>query len=209
MRLELVIIIITGCLIYNTYHDGKYLAMLTKNKKYIQMAFYGIAGVSLFAMLRKNPAQCKKLLLHANDAIKYMPIDKQSADILSPIIDFTTNDTGGQYSFMGNVNPPRSNMEQRILRSGAVTGGGGGGGGGTGGNKGGNGKATKRSVSETKKKYVASMQSWKCGDCKDPLNAWFEIDHKTRLEYGGSNEVGNLVALCRNCHGKKTAFENM
>ena len=31
----------------------------------------------------------------------------------------------------------------------------------------------------------------------------------TRLEYGGSNNVDNLVALCRNCHGKKTAIENL
>ena len=30
-----------------------------------------------------------------------------------------------------------------------------------------------------------------------------------RLEYGGGNDVNNLIALCRNCHGKKTASENM
>ena len=36
-----------------------------------------------------------------------------------------------------------------------------------------------------------------------------EIDHKIRLENGGSNEVENLVALCRECHGGKTAMENM
>jgi hypothetical protein len=73
----------------------------------------------------------------------------------------------------------------------------------------GNGKATKRSVSETKKKFVASQQNWKCGDCKNQLNAWFEVDHKVRLEHGGGNDVSNLVALCRDCHGKKTAMENM
>jgi 5-methylcytosine-specific restriction endonuclease McrA len=28
-----------------------------------------------------------------------------------------------------------------------------------------------------------------------------------RLEHGGSNNVDNLVALCRDCHGKKTAME--
>ena len=70
-------------------------------------------------------------------------------------------------------------------------------------------KATKRSVSETKKKYVASNQNWKCGDCQKQLNAWFEVDHKTRLEYGGSNHIDNLVALCRECHGKKTTIENL
>ena len=46
-------------------------------------------------------------------------------------------------------------------------------------------KATKRSVSETKKKFVVARQNWKCGDCQDQLNAWFEVDHKIRLEYGG------------------------
>ena len=68
---------------------------------------------------------------------------------------------------------------------------------------------TKRSVSETKKKYVAAQQGWKCGNCESQLDHTFEIDHKTRLEYGGGNDVQNLIALCRNCHGKKTAMENM
>jgi 5-methylcytosine-specific restriction endonuclease McrA len=71
------------------------------------------------------------------------------------------------------------------------------------------GKKTKRSVSETKKKFVAARQGWKCGDCQDQLNAWFEVDHKIRLEYGGSNHIDNLVALCRDCHGEKTAMENL
>ena len=71
------------------------------------------------------------------------------------------------------------------------------------------GKPTKRSVSETKKKYVASIQNWKCDSCKEGLTAWFEVDHKIRLDSGGSNHVNNLVALCRNCHGKKTALENL
>ena len=56
---------------------------------------------------------------------------------------------------------------------------------------------------------VASQQQWKCGDCGDSLTAWFEVDHKQRLDRGGNNEISNLVALCRNCHGKKTALENM
>jgi 5-methylcytosine-specific restriction endonuclease McrA len=29
------------------------------------------------------------------------------------------------------------------------------------------------------------------------------------LEYGGSNHIDNLVALCRECHGKKTTIENL
>ena len=69
--------------------------------------------------------------------------------------------------------------------------------------------STKRSVSESKKKWVASQQQWKCGDCSNQLQAWFEVDHRVRLEHGGSNHVNNLVALCRECHGKKTMMENI
>ena len=68
---------------------------------------------------------------------------------------------------------------------------------------------TKRCVSEKKKKFVASQQNWKCGHCQKQLPAWFEVDHKIRLDNGGSNHVDNLVALCRDCHGRKTAMENL
>lgn len=70
-------------------------------------------------------------------------------------------------------------------------------------------KSNKRCVSETKKKYVASLQNWKCNKCHDQLSAWYEVDHKIRLEYGGTNELDNLEALCRECHGRKTAMENL
>jgi len=124
--------------------------------------------------------------------------------MINPILDFTMNDqTGGgggsgprggeggtrTGAFMSSFMESNNLNEQRILQSGK--------------------KATKRSVSETKKKFVASQQNWKCGDCQNQLTAWFEVDHIKRLEYGGGNDVGNLVALCRECHGKKTAMENM
>ena len=70
-------------------------------------------------------------------------------------------------------------------------------------------KSHKRSVSETKKKFIASNQNWKCGECKEMLKAWFEVDHIQRLDQGGTNDTSNLVALCRNCHGKKTSMENI
>jgi hypothetical protein len=195
MKLELLIFGITAFLAYNTYYDGKYTKMIMKNKKYFQIAFFVFLGIIFYLMVKRNPARCKNILLHANNVVKYMPIDKSSMDMLSPLIDFTS--TSSNSSFMGDLNTDNNmgasmssiNAEKRILQSG--------------------GKSTKRSVSETKKKYVASNQGWKCGDCKQQLNAWFEVDHIKRLEYGGTNEVSNLVALCRDCHGKKTAMENM
>jgi hypothetical protein len=160
------------------------------------MIFFAVIGISIYLLLKKNPAQSKNMLLYANNMVKYMPIDRNTMDLITPIFDFTNSGTNLQNSsnsFMESFNeisnPGQSFQEQRILSSGKT--------------------GTKRSVSETKKKYVASQQEWKCGHCDTQLNAWFEVDHKIRLEHGGGNDVQNLVALCRECHGKKTAMENM
>jgi hypothetical protein len=69
-------------------------------------------------------------------------------------------------------------------------------------------KIHKRNVSSLTKKMVASNQEWKCGSCKQILDYTYEIDHHVPLFKGGSNELTNLIALCRNCHGKKTLLEN-
>jgi hypothetical protein len=67
----------------------------------------------------------------------------------------------------------------------------------------------KRNVSESKKKYIAANQNWKCGDCKQTLNATYEVDHIVPLYKGGSNEMDNLMAMCRNCHGNKTLKDRL
>lgn len=195
MRLEIFVIGITAFFIYNAYTDGKYTKILLSFKKYYKMIFYTALGIGIYILLKRNPSQGRNMLLYANNMVKFMPIDKTSMDMLSPIIDYTSNDSEGR-SFMESLNElDPSNLgsgfssEQRMMNSGK--------------------NGTKRSVSETKKKYVASSQEWKCGNCKQQLDHTFEIDHKLRLEYGGGNEVQNLIALCRNCHGRKTASENM
>ena len=64
-------------------------------------------------------------------------------------------------------------------------------------------------VSETKKKYVAAKQGWKCNGCGEQLNHTFQVDHKIDLQFGGTNNVENLAALCNNCHAMKTASNNL
>lgn len=196
MKFELLIFGITAFFIANTYHDGKYVTILKSWKKYYQMAGIAFAGVSAYAFLKKYPSHSRSLLTHANGIIKYMPIDKDAGDLLSPLLSMSQQCLGGQESFTQNnqhqhpmMNAGSNPQETRILNSGK--------------------QGTKRSVSETKKKFVAAEQGWKCGNCKRQLPAWFEVDHKTRLDQGGSNHVDNLVALCRDCHGQKTAFENL
>jgi hypothetical protein len=175
MRLEIIILLITAFFIFNTYHDGKYTKMLLSYKKYMNMGVLALVGISLYLLMKRNPAQCRNILLYANNMIKYAPIDRSSMEMISPIIDFTS----GNRSFMSSLNQGFGNggeendsssgefplfganaYEQKILTSGGVAGTGASAGAGVG-----FVRATKRSVSETKKKYVASMQNWKCKKC--------------------------------------------
>jgi len=64
-----------------------------------------------------------------------------------------------------------------------------------------------RKVSESTKKIVASNQNWRCLMCRNLLDYSYEIDHNVPLFAGGTNNISNLHALCRNCHGKKTILE--
>ena len=206
MRFEFIIILITAFIIYNIYTDGKYTKWYIIWKKEIQMGIVAMVGISIFLLFKRNPSQCKQMLLHANNVVKYMPVDKSTMGLISPILDFTSSN---KLPFMSNLNLSSHPDAHMGCQQGQHQYQGGQQGGGQQGQQQYQGKATKRSVSETKKKYVASIQNWKCGECQQQLNAWFEVDHRVRLEYGGSNETSNLVALCRECHGQKTAMENM
>jgi hypothetical protein len=185
MKLEIIILLIIGFIVVNIYYDWKFIKMFYLYKKYFTIAVVIILGLLVYLLIKRDPLHTKKILLYANNMVKYMPmakylpIDKRAMGVISPIIDFTKEpDTSS--SFMIDMNKSLNTI-----------------------------KATKRNVSETKKKFVASQQNWRCGQCNSQLNHTYEIDHRIRLEYGGSNEVDNLVALCRNCHGEKTAKENM
>lgn len=195
MRIELIIFGVTAFLIANVYTDGKYWKLLQTNQKYYKMAGIALGGLMLYVLFKKFPSKATDIIRGSNEYIKYLPIDRETSSILSPILDFTAKqnirNSGDDYSYPVSGIPPQQEDRNinRIVNSGK--------------------KATKRSVSETKKKFVASRQNWKCGDCGEQLSAWFEVDHKIRLEYGGSNHVDNLVALCRECHGRKTTMENL
>jgi hypothetical protein len=202
-KFEFIIFIVTAALILNTYYDGKYFKIVESGnaRKYIKMATIGFFGLSMYLFMKKNPENSHNIMQHANEFIKYMPISRQSADMLTPFFDMTNKraffgqDGGGSGADDdgGWTTRREQNSINKIMTSGK-----------TGSRTG----PTKRSVSESKKKFVAAQQGWKCGDCQRQLPGWFEVDHKIRLEHGGSNAVDNLVALCRDCHGKKTAFEN-
>ena len=182
MKWSIWILLLTVFLMVNTFYDGKYTKILMSWKKYYQIIFIAILGLGIYLTIQKNPMQCRKMLMSVNNVMKYVPMDKSSLEMFSPILDMTSE---SQMPFLYGEQQQQQQQQPQQQRQ------------------------HKRTVSETKKKYVASQQNWKCGQCQAQLNHTFEIDHRKRLEYGGSNEVENLIALCRNCHGNKTAMENM
>jgi triosephosphate isomerase len=187
MRFEIVLFLLTAFIMANIYTEGKYVKQLWNYKKYYQMAGVAFGGFMLYWLIQKNPTKAREMISTSHEYLKYLPVDQNTSSMIAPILDFTAKQSFHNEKVLG-----LSTQETRIMNSGSVTGG-----------------KTKRSVSETKKKFIASRQNWKCGDCGQQLNAWYEVDHKIRLEYGGSNNVDNLVALCRECHGKKTTMENL
>ena len=200
MKFELFFIIIISVICYNIYYDGKLFAKIKSYEKYYKIAFIIFIGLSSYLYIKKNPHEKINLLKQTNNYIKTLPIDSNTKSVISPIVDFASNTLNDSIKVNNNYNNSQNHysnnnfnklspQQQKILVSGN--------------------KATKRSVSETKKKYVAASQNWCCKHCKKQLPAWFEVDHVIKLEYGGSNNINNLEALCRDCHGKKTALENL
>lgn len=210
MKLHFYVLLITAFLVYDIYHESYFTKQIKLNKKYITMAAYGIGGLIVFYVLKSKSKHSKPMIEGLSALIHYMPLDKTSSSFVSPFLDLTRNAVFANNNTHNGVDNYNSSMNahhdaniqmmeqnpymKRVLDSGL--------------NRNQNGKM-KRSVSETKKKYVASHQYWKCKHCQNMLDATFEVDHVIELQDGGSNHVSNLVALCRNCHGKKTMLSHL
>jgi hypothetical protein len=173
MNLKFIVLLVTGGVLYNTYHDNFLVHHMKTKLKYYKMAVIAVFGLGLFMVMSRNPGESWNTMNAVKNYIHVLPIDRQAKDMIKPFLEKNDHPSGA--------------IDKITASS----------------------RTHKRSVSETKKKYVASQQNWKCNHCKQQLTAWFEVDHIQRLDQGGSNDVQNLVALCRNCHGEKTSMENI
>ena len=182
MRIEYWIFLVTAFLIYDTYKDGAYSQYLLSGKKYYKMLMYAFVGISLWSFMKKHPNESSGLLSRATDIIKYVPIDSEAKDLLTPIFDFTNTRDNINSMMMPQGGTGAMN---RMMNSGTNT-------------------KQRRVVSETKKKYVASQQGWKCDTCGNQLTHTYEVDHKIDLRFGGTNHITNLRAQCVGCHKAKT-----
>lgn len=190
MRIEIVIFFITALIIANIYTDGKYLKKALTYQKYYQMIGVAFGALMLYWLFKKNPGQAHQMLSSTNEYLKYLPIDQNTSRIINPILDFTSKHSFSDERHYDSIQRDIASNERCIMKSGKSP-------------------SIKRSVSETKKKFVSARQNWRCAKCNEQLNAYFEVDHKIALKHGGSNHVDNLESLCPNCHREKTALDNM
>lgn len=185
MRYGLFIFLITIFTIYNIYTDFELIKNIKKYQKYYKMSGVAFAGLSIYLFFKKHPTQSNELMKHTSDILRYLPIDKNSKALFNPIFDMTSAPTISNQSFFHN------NQYHTQSFPGMQP------------------KIHKRSVSETKKKFVAARQKWNCSGCNQQLDATFEVDHIIELQDGGSNDISNLTAMCRNCHGNKTMLNRL
>lgn len=153
MRIEIILFLIAAAIILNIYTEGKLLKKALSFKKYYQMIGVALGAFALYWLIKKNPLRAKEMLATSNDYIKYLPVDRNTSDILSPILDFTSKHafSGGNSSMNYPVQPINNMMMDPVTTVG---------GGGSGPSESSDPytrrlmnsgkKPTKRSVSETK-----------------------------------------------------------
>jgi hypothetical protein len=66
MRIEIILILITGFILANMYTDGKYLKMALSWKKYYKMVGVVFAAFVIYILIKKNPLHAKNILMTSN-----------------------------------------------------------------------------------------------------------------------------------------------
>lgn len=212
MRFELLFFTAVAAIAWNMYYGNRFTKFLYQHKRQVKVALFLFVAFIVYFLFKKDPQRAKTMMLAymgRNDWARFLPIKRNTFDQFGTMFDLTQHpQLGGgvlNEAHGGNLDAQylahQLAMEQLYAGAGATAS--------ATATASASGPTKKRAVSETKKKYVASMQNWRCGKCGEQLKHTFEVDHRVRLDQGGNNDVGNLVALCRECHGFKTSMENM
>ena len=69
-------------------------------------------------------------------------------------------------------------------------------------------KQDRKKISKKVREEIVNSQNNTCNQCERSLSKYFQIDHRVALQYGGTDDVDNLQALCSECHCKKSIIEN-
>lgn len=90
MRWEIILFLIAGLWIANIYTDGNFLKKMLSYKKYYHMGGIFVGACTVYWLLKKDPRRASNIIAHSNEYIKYLPVDKSTSSIISPILDFTS-----------------------------------------------------------------------------------------------------------------------
>ena len=70
------------------------------------------------------------------------------------------------------------------------------------------GKTCRRYLPKQYRRNIIESQQNKCNICSSELSDYYEIDHIIAMQFGGTDELNNLQALCCECHARKSRTEN-
>jgi hypothetical protein len=161
-------------------------------KRYGQAAMIALVGLGVLVLVNRPGADKMGMMQTASNVVSAMPTSATTSLLQSGI------------GFMGGhaatLTPSPTHVNNNRFGGGSGSGSGAGAGGVT---------VPKRSVSDARKKVVAAGQGWTCAHCHETLEASYEVDHVVELQDGGTNDASNLMALCRNCHGRKTLDQRL
>lgn len=66
-------------------------------------------------------------------------------------------------------------------------------------------KTPRKGFTPKQRREVYEAAEGRCSACENALTSGFQIDHVIALALGGAHEPGNWVAICVDCHKRKSA----
>lgn len=179
IRRSLLVVAICGILMADVLTGGALQRRVLSWKRYGQAAMIALVGLGLLLLVNKPGADKMSMMHTATGIVSALPSSATTQLISSGL------------GYMHDSPAPQAStpvgMGSLVAQPTRV----------------------KRSVSEARKRAVAAQQDWRCAGCAEMLEATYEVDHVIELQDGGTNEIENLTALCRNCHGRKTLDQRL
>lgn len=180
LRRSLLVVVICAILMGDVLTGGAFQRRVLSWKRYGQAAMIALVGLGLLLLVNKPGADKMSMAQTATGIVSALP-SSATTQLISTGLGFVHSSPTPQASLIATELTPSGTSPTRV----------------------------KRSVSEARKRAVAARQDWRCASCAEMLEATYEVDHVIELQDGGSNEMENLTALCRNCHGRKTLDQRL
>ena len=86
MSIQFWILLVCGFVLYNMYYETNVLKNLTKYKKYYKMAIVVAFGLGALKIVKSSPTMSYENMKTLNQFIQYMPMDRESKDLLTPFL---------------------------------------------------------------------------------------------------------------------------